>query len=206
MTWAFVPSAPLLALPADDALSQVRESAHILVSELLAAAPPSVTVVAGADGPVDLDEMHGGTLRGYGLDVRSGGEVVSLGLGHTIGAWLLDRAGWTGPRRYVSRLDATDRTVLVVADGAACIGVNSPRGLDPRGPGFHEGLLTALGSGDASYLARLDLELAAELWCSGAPVLREVGRAAQHRRWHGELRHASAPLGVGYWVARWQSA
>lgn len=205
-TWAFVPSAPLLVLPGDDPLTAAREAAASLVSELVAATPTSIAVLADADGHIDLDESHGGTLSRYGIDVRAGGERAALGLGHTIGAWLLDRAGWAGPRRYVSGLDAVDGTVLVVADGAACIATTSPRGRDPRGPGFQDDLLAALRSGDAAHLADLDVELAAELWCSGASVLRALGRAARQRQWHAELRYVGAPLGVGYWVARWRSA
>lgn len=205
-TWAFVPSAPLLALPGDDALAATRDATQRLVGEVVGTAADSITVLAETDWPVELDETHGGSLERYGLDVAAGGENVALGLGHTIGAWLLDRAGWTGSRRYVSQVDSEERTVLVVADGAACIQSNSPRGLDSRGPAFQEDLLTALRTADTASLAQLDLTLAAALWCTGAPVLREVGRATRDRSWHAQLRYTGAPLGVGYWVACWRSA
>ncbi|WP_133434142.1 hypothetical protein [Aeromicrobium phragmitis] len=200
-----MPSAPLLALSGDDALVSVRDAAQSVVAEIVAHTTTSITVLADGEGAAVRDESAGGTLREYGLDVHAGGEQIALGLGHTIGAWLLDRAGWRGRRRYATDVDSPDGTVLVVADGAACVETNSPRGFDPRGPGFQNALLASLGSADAALLASLDLEVAAELWCSGAAVLSRVGRATQERTWRGEMRYAGAPLGVGYWVALWRS-
>lgn len=202
--WAFVPSAPLLAVSGDEVVAEARAAALDAVAGLLAGCEGAMTVLADHREPTDLDESAGGDLRRYGLDVPAGGARTALGLGHTIGAWLLDRVGWGGERRYVTVLDELPSgPLLAVADGAGCVAASSPKGLDPRGPRFQDELLRALRSADTGWLAGLDLDLAAELWCSGAPVLQQVGRVGGKQVWDAEVTYSGAPLGVAYWVATW---
>lgn len=198
--WAFVPSAPLLACHGDDALADVRSAALEATRAVTQHASP-VTVLAREHA--DTDERAGGSLAPYGLAVRAGGSLDQLGLGHTIGAWLLDTAGWTGPRRYVGRLSGEERSLLVVADGCACVDESSPRGFDPRGAKLQDQVVDALVAADTRWLAELDLALSTELWCTGAPVLRHVASTVGERDINTMLRYSDAPLGVGYWVVDW---
>jgi len=190
-----------LARREDDALTEVRSAALAAVRTMMHDAS-AVTVLASEE--MDADEQAGGSLRRYGLTVRAGGPADLLGLGHTIGAWLLDAVGWTGPRRYVDRIGGDERSVLVVADGCGCVDETSPRGFDPRGAKLQDRLVEALAVADARRLADLDSSSALDLWCTGAPALRQAGAAAVGRRIEAALLYAGAPLGVGYWVVDWR--
>jgi hypothetical protein len=202
---AVVPSAPLL-VPGlgggQDPLATLRVTCLDVVRSVVKDA--SRVVVLAPEGD-DRDESAGGTLAPWGVDVRAGGEELGLPLGHTVGAWLLDAAGWTGPRAYTSSAPALEDGValLVVADGTATRDTTSPGYEDVRAVPFDHGLAEALASGDAARLAALDLDEAAELWCHGARALQALGRAASGREVEGELVAYEAPFGVGYLVARW---
>lgn len=201
--WAFVPSAPLLAVAGDPLLVTARDAAHGAVSRITDGAT-MITVLDASGAHTELGEDAGGSLRHLGLDVHAGGPRDELGLGHTIGAWLLDRSGWTGPRRYVSSLAEVPRALLVVADGCACVNDSSPLGFDPRGPKTQAQILDALGHPDPDALAALDPASVHELGCAGAATLAVAGRAAMGRRWRGTVEYDDAPLGIGYWVAAWE--
>ena len=202
--WAFVPSAPLLAVPDDPLLAPVRDAARSAVSRLIGDAT-AVTVLDGSAAGIAHDERAGGDLRDFGLDIRAGGRHGELGLGHTIGAWLLDDARWHGPRAYVSSLGAVPSALLVVADGYACVNDLSPLGFDPRGPKAQGQIIEALASADPEALHAVDTDFALDLGCSGAPTLAVAGRTATAHRWRGTVTYDDAPLGIGYWVASWES-
>ncbi|MGJ9414115.1 hypothetical protein ACHAAC_15540 [Aeromicrobium sp. CF4.19] len=207
---------PPLLVPALDPhalpeMTSVRREALAAVNVLVAAADGLVTVLT-TDGD-DRDERAGGSLAGHGVDVRAGGPDGGLGLAATIGAWLLDEAGWQGGRRYVGP-DAREsvehaEALLVMADGSARRTERAPGHLDPRAETMDAAVGAALQDGDAATLASLDLGLADELLVSGAPALRALGAAVVARTTEGaevvsRLRHDSAPFGVGYWVADWR--
>ncbi len=202
---AVVPSAPLL-VPGlgggQDPLAALRVTCLDVVRSVVKDA--TRVVVLAAEG-VERDESAGGTLAPWGADVRAGGDELVLPLGHTIGAWLLDAAGWTGPRAYTSSAPTWEDGValLVVADGTATRDTTSPGYEDVRAVPFDHGLAEALAAGDAARLAALDLDEAADLWCHGAPALRALGQAASGHEVAAELVAYEAPFGVGYLVARW---
>lgn len=221
----FVPSSPLLAAgpltgEVPEAL-EMRAAAHDATKALVAAAPRRVLVLATADDAEEHDETAGGTLHAHGLDVEAGGGQRVLGLGHTLGAWLLDQVGWTGPRAYVAAPAALgdDDALLVVADGSARRTDRAPGHLDPRAAPFDEVLLAALEDGDALVLGGVDETLAAEVWCSTSSAWRAAGDLVAARlvteRSAAEgpdarrdapatrVRLAEAPLGVGWFVAEW---
>ena len=201
------PGSPLLAT--GDAtgdvpeVAAVRAAAASAVARLVADVPARVVVLAEA-GPTHPSSA-GGTLRPWGVDVSAGGADDVLGLGQTIGAWLLDRAGHDGPRLYTS--DATqlrpDDAILVVADGTATRTERAPGHLDERAAAFDEALARALDAGDADALARTDLTLAETLWCRGAATLAAVGAAVRGRISTSALIAHDAPLGVAWFVAEW---
>jgi len=209
---AFCPCPPLLVpeLSAGAAaeLDPLRAACAKAVGALLAAGPSCVTVLAAAAEPEEWDAEAGGSLRPHGVDVRAGGPGTTLPSALTVGAWLLDRSGWTGPRRYLAVHDEVPagdvrEAWLVVGDGSARRTATSPGPFDPRAAGFDAAVAQALAGGDAAALAALDRELAEQLWCGGARVWRAVGAALEGRGVEPELVADEAPYGVGYLVARW---
>lgn len=209
----FVPSTPLLVDLPDvgdvPEVTLVREAARAAMAEVLADAT-SVTVLATDEPTPGADA---GTLRPWGLAVDAGGERAGLGLGHTLGAWLLDDAGWTGERRYVATAATTPAdpdpdVVLVVADGSARRTDRAPGHLDERAEPFDATLASALTDGDADLLGGVDDSLAADLWCTTAPTWRAAADLVAARTRKGahvtaRLRYDGAPLGVGWFVADW---
>lgn len=199
---------PEVAQGAAADLDELRLACDDAVQELLAQDPQHIAVLG--DGPADSywDHHAGGTFASYGVDVRAGGATDDLPLGLTIGAWLLDRNGWTGSRAYATgEVDPRGRTaLLVMADGTAKRSTTAPGYFDERAEGFDRTVSGALAGGDAHTLADLDAELAAELWSGGARPLKLLGRMvgnAKDASVAALLRYDEAPFGVGYWVANW---
>jgi hypothetical protein len=191
-------------------LAGLRDACDAAVRTLLAARPDRVLVLAGdLDG--EVDESAGGTLAAYGADAHAGGAATGLPLGHTIGAWLLDRAGWSGPRTYAST-GAADVSggvaLLVMADGTTKRSVQAPGFLDDRAAAYDAAIVTALAAGDPDALLALDPVLGAELGSTGVPALRSLGEMTKREMAKGatvtaRLRVDEAPFGVGYFVADW---
>jgi hypothetical protein len=230
---AVCPHPPLLvphvAAGAAPDLDALRGACLDVVEQLTGRAPDVVVIVGDAPSPVDADESAGGSLAGFGVDVRAGATAAdgsassTLPLALTIGAWLLDRAGWTGRRRYVglptstSSADAaalgadladTDEqiAVLVLGDGSARRSTTAPGYLDPRAADFDAGVVRALASANASALLSLDADLARELLAAGRASWQVLGgvidatTVATGRPWTGEIVMDIAPYGVGYFV------
>lgn len=200
---------PEVNAAADD-LAGLRQACEEAVAGLLAHEPDRIVVLGAGDLDADRDEAAGGTFAGFGVDLHAGGSTDELPLSLTVGAWLLDRAGWAGPRTYSTGQPDTDERVvlLVMADGSAKHATTSPGYLDERAIPFDDSIEAALGKGDAKALAAIDLELAAELWAAGAPALKTLGQLAlsemaKDAEIVAQLRESSAPFGVGYWVADW---
>ncbi len=196
---------PEVASGAAEDLADLRQACDDVVTWLLELHPERVVVLGGGDLAGDPDESAGGTLAGFGVDVRAGGRTNELPLSLTIGAWLLDRAGWAGRRSYsVGKLDTRERVaLLVMADGSAKRTPAAPGFFDERAEGFDAAVASALATGDAATLADLDLILGAELWAAGTPALKALGRTTKGAVITPRLRSHSAPLGVGYFVADW---
>ncbi len=228
---AVCPQPPLLVpelAPGDDlAIQRLRDTCTDAVRRLTRSAADGVVVVAGADTAGRWGSDAGGSLAAYGVDIRAGGAELVLPLSLTLGAWLLDRAGWSGVREYVavaSRASAADATalsarlagahesltMLVLGDGSAKRTVSSPGYLDDRAGWFDASVASALAAGDVEVLLGLDASLADELWVSGRAawqVLAGAARAVKRRTetLSGSLDYDEAPLGVGYFVARWDA-
>lgn len=210
---AFCPCPPLLvpelSAGASVELDLLRAACDAAVARLLVAGPARIAVLAGT-GAGQWPSDAGGSMRPYGVDVRAGGPGVRLPGPLTIGAWLLDRSGWDGPRRYVGvagEPPAADgrEAWLVLGDGLARRADDSPGRHDPRAAGFDDAVSRALAGGDAAALAGLDLALAEQLWCGGAGVWRAVGSAVAGRVADASLLLDQAPYGVGYLVATWRT-
>lgn len=197
---------PAIAPGTADDLDDLRQACDDAVSALVSAQPDCIVVLGAGDLPADGDESAGGTLAAYGVDVRAGGDNHVLPLSLTIGAWLLDRAGWSGQRTYSAGVPSTDGRVglLVMADVSAKRSVKAPGFLDERAEGFDASIAKALAAGDADALTRLDVDLGRELSAVGVPALKTLGELTRDADIVANLRYDAAPLGVGYLVADWQ--
>jgi hypothetical protein len=222
---AFCPAPPLL-LPAvegrpDAATTQLRRACAEAVGALLAVQPDVVVVVGDGAAPGErFGQGDAGDLRGFGVDVLVpfAGEARPRGrrvpLAHTLGAWLLDRAGAAAPRVGVGPAGLGDLlsslpgrvALLAMGDGSARRTVKAPGYLDPGAEPFDAAVATALARGDAAALAGLDPEQGERLLAAGVPTWRAVGEALTGRQLSAVLHHDAAPLGVGYLVASWTVA
>jgi hypothetical protein len=174
----------------------------------------------GAAAGVRFGPGDGGDLRGFGVDleigfaerVRPGGR--SLPLAHTLGAWLLDEAGFAGSRVGVGPADLGQLVrdvpgvlgVLAMGDGSARRSVKAPGYLDDAADPFDASVAAALASGDAAALAALDPGEGERLLAAGVPTWRAVGAALAGRDVTAHLHLDAAPFGVGYLVADWIAA
>lgn len=195
---------PAIASGAADDLAALRSACDAAVSVLLGRGAERIIVLGTGDLAADSDESAGGTFAAYGLDLHVGGPGSDLPLSLAVGAWLLDRAGWSGPRTYSTGVpDADGAALLVMADGSAKRSTTAPGFLDERAEAFDASIAAALAAGDAEALAALDVALGAELWAAGVPALRTLGELAKGADIVANLRVDVAPFGVGYWVADW---
>ena len=196
---------PEIAAGAADDLATLRSACDAAIAGLLVTQPDRIVVIGAGDLDADRDESAGATFRPYGVDFHVGGDGAELPLSLAVGAWLLDRAGWSGPRTYSTGTpDVSGRVaLLVMADGSAKRSTSAPGFLDDRAEAFDASIATALAEGDAEALSSLDVALGAELWAAGAPALRTLGKMTKGADIDASLRVDVAPFGVGYWVADW---
>ncbi|MFK4146801.1 class III extradiol dioxygenase subunit B-like domain-containing protein [Streptomyces sp. NPDC004065] len=201
---------------------------------VLAAARPDLLVVVGATGPSE-DGRDGpyaegayGSFRGFGvaLDVRLGrdtgaGSGRPLPLSLAVGAWLLERTGWSDApveglavagtlpaarcaeagREIAARSGRV--ALLVMGDASACRSVKAPGYLDDRAEPFDAAVARALGAADVAALQALDVETASALKAAGRAPWQVLAGAAEVAGLSGALLHDDAPYGVGYLVATW---
>jgi hypothetical protein len=223
VTVAFCPQPPLL-LPVvagapSHALSALRAAVSAAVQVVLDERPEVVVVVgSGADG-VRFGPGDAGDLRGYGVEleltfaggIRPGGRRIPVP--HLLGAWLLDRAGHTGPRLGVGPDDLAAALsdlpspvgLLAMGDGSARRGEKAPGHLDPAAAPFDAAVAAALAAGDAAALAGLDPVEGERLLAAGVPVWRAVGAALDGLTIRADLLYDEAPFGVAYPVATWRT-
>ena len=145
--------------------------------------------------------------------------VLPLALG--IGALLLDKAGYDGPRAMWSVagsaspaecarlgqdivLPAERVALLVMGDGSARRSESAPGYLDQRAEPFDAEFERAVRDGDMAALAALDPVLAHGLMADGRPawqVLAGALGAGGDGAPRTEILYSAAPFGVGYLVA-----
>ncbi|HEY0126947.1 MAG TPA: hypothetical protein VGB58_07405, partial [Blastococcus sp.] len=176
-----------------------------------------VVVGRGIPPGLRLGAGDAGSLRGFGVpcEVPFEGRVRPEGrrapLPHVLGAWLLDRAGFSGTRVGVAPADLAPLVrdlpgpvaVLAMGDGSARRSVKAPGYLDDGAGPFDAAVARALEAGDAAALAALDPVEGERLLASGVPVWRAVGAAVAGRPVTARLHLDAAPFGVGYLVASW---
>jgi hypothetical protein len=241
---AVCPSPPLLAPGVTgqvDVLPELRDACEAAIAWLLAAAPDAVTVIgpatATATWPPDSvpdPSMHAPALHrlarlarpaapGLRVDPLSPAPPFPphLPLSLVIGAQLLDRAGYAGPRvlqsiaesaspdacRDLGRDLADDAplgALLVMGDGTARRSAAAPGYLDERAEPFDTVVEQAFRDGDMPALAALDPDLARDLLAVGRPawqVLAGALAAGTPARPSTRILYSDAPFGVAYLVA-----
>jgi hypothetical protein len=222
---AFCPSPPLLLPDVEGRgapeTSELRRACTEAVDRMLAVRPEVVVVVGGgAPAGVRFGAGDRGSLRGYGVDrdiafhgrARPDGRVLPLP--HTLGAWLLDEAGFAGTRVGVGPDDLVQLVrdlpgplgVLAMGDGSARRTVKAPGYLDDAAAPFDRTVADALAEGDAGSLAALDVAKGERLLAAGTATWRAVGAALGGREISGRVHLDAAPFGVGYLVADWVAA
>ncbi|MBW8796756.1 MAG: class III extradiol dioxygenase subunit B-like domain-containing protein [Streptomyces sp.] len=202
---------------------------------VLAAARPDLLVVvgpAGQPGRGVFPQGSRGTFRGFGaeVDVRLGGGPAGgpdaagereLPPSLAVGAWLLERMGWSGApveglgvgesleaercvragREIAGR--AARVAMLVMGDASACRTLKAPGYLDERAAPFDAEVARALGAADIEALKALDADLAYQLKAAGRAPWQVLAGAAEGADLGGALLHDDAPYGVCYLVATW---
>ncbi|AXI79733.1 class III extradiol ring-cleavage dioxygenase family protein [Peterkaempfera bronchialis] len=222
-----LPEAAAGAAPELDALRAACDQAV----QALRAARPDLLIVVGAAEPGghgrDFAAGARADFRAFGVDVavRLGpdgdrAEGPELPPSAAVGAWLLERADWSGPcaahcpaadapaadclatgRELAARAPRT--ALLVMGDGSACRSLKAPGYLDDRAEGFDASVAAALGAADTAALAGLDVRQAAELQARGRAPWQVLAGAAEGAYLDGRLLREEAPYGVGYFVAVW---
>ncbi|MDX2680737.1 class III extradiol dioxygenase subunit B-like domain-containing protein [Streptomyces soliscabiei] len=232
---AVCPCPPLLvpevAAGAAPELDAARTVCSDALSVLAAARPDRLVVVGPAEqaGRGPYPEGARGSFRGFGVDLtvrlgRDGGDAQpgrDLPPSLAVGAWLLERAGWSaapveglgvgeplGAERCVEvgrEIGAMPGRValLVMGDSSACRTLKAPGYLDERAAPFDAEVARALGTADVTALQALDAELAHELKASGRAPWQVLAGAAEDAGLTGALLYEDAPYGVGYVVAAW---
>jgi len=229
---ALCPGPPLLARELTgqaEILPDLRHACMVAVARLVAAAPDVIAVVGPADLTATWDPAGALDLTAYApalgrpaapgaARTTSDGERSALPLALGIGAALLDKAGWDGPRalwsvggsapqaecaRIGGDLEAPAERIalLVMGDGSARRSVSAPGYLDERAEPFDAEVERAVRDGDLDALAALDPALAADLMVSGRPAWQVLAAALGGTGLRADVLYSDAPFGVGYLVA-----
>ncbi|MEU6346085.1 hypothetical protein ABZ883_34610 [Streptomyces sp. NPDC046977] len=138
----------------------------------------------------------------------------------SIGAHLLQQAGWSGPVRAYELDDArswsangedgvhlarwADRVgLLVMGNGPTRVGTDGALRPDPQAEEIDSGIATALASGDVDgFFPNLDADLARELGVSGRSPWQLLDGADEDLATH-RLLYAETVDGVSCFVATW---
>ena len=214
---------PQLTQRAATELRALRSASDAAVAALVTAVADVRYVVGPAGSTVRFDASAGGTFEPWGFALRVGAahpRGAPLPLSLAVGAWLLDRvSGVTASAYQAIAADAdveecvavgtaiageAERVaLLVMGDGSARRGDDSPGTPDPRAEAFDAEVAAALADGDVGGLLSLDPLLADELLAAGRPAWQVLAAAVGRAHVSATLRYASAPYGVGYFVASW---
>ena len=242
---AFCPHPPLIvpavAVGAAGELDDLRTACGAAIRDVMAGSPDRIALVGPGPVTAQLGEDAVGTLSGYGVDLRielpaarigqvgtespaARGEQTrtegTLPLSLTIGAWLLQCAGWQGPvttlalaadadvetlQRHAAQLTTrAERTgLLVMADASSTRTEKAPGSWQPGALAFDAQVSAALASGEPTRLADVDLVAAREVGAQGWPAWQVAALATATVRWQAHLYYDDAPYGVGYLVASW---
>ncbi|MFC4374670.1 hypothetical protein ACFO5K_11230 [Nocardia halotolerans] len=219
----------------DDPTTLLRAAA-LDAAATLAARAERWTVVGVGEHDRNFAATARGTFRGFGAEVlvglgpsgpADGRADAQLPLPVLIAGWLREQvapgisvcarllAADTAPAQCArtgaalrTELDAdpVPHAVLVVADGAATLSIDSPGYLDERARPVQDALDTALRTGARTALADLDPTLCDQLRLEGRAAYQALGGlfAADPADPLVRTLYQGAPYGVGYDVSLWQ--
>ncbi len=180
---------------------------------------------AGFDGHLNRGPTAG-PGGGLGSDGPGGGldgtPAVDPGVGVVVGASLLIAAGVQALTTAIELVgsaglpdgldqdivDSTDRVgLLVIAEGSASRGPDSPGGGHDLAAGFDSRLADALAAGDPAALAQANMiepALARTLIFTSGPTFTALAELTRRRPpQRSEMLFRGAPLGVGFLVVTW---
>jgi hypothetical protein len=227
---AFCPHPPALipavAQGAEAELENLLTQCDRAITDVASTQPDRLVLLGAGPQSRAYPPSAWGSLAGFGVRVEvqlepGGNKADRMPLSLTVGAWLVNRALGVrtgaiavavGPDFFRSpaagALDGTagQRLGLVVmGDGTARRSRAAPGYWDERAEGFDAAVLAALAAGDSAALAALDLQLAAELLCAGAPAWAAAGALLSGAPMDAEVRYEEVPFGVQYIVASWSA-
>lgn len=229
---AICPCLPSLTFATDVGAPAAPERLRAACAEAVAAVLAEDPEVVAVVGPGTRSFLHEeGTLRAS----REHGLPVGIRLGHgraaeaptsrlpmalSVGAWLLQQAGWTGPVCAYELDDArswpmngedgvhlagwADRVgLLVMGNGPTHAGADGARRFDPRVEEIDAGIAAALANGDVDgFFPTMDVGLARELAVSGRSPWQLLDGAAWDLTTH-HLLYAETVDSVSCFVATW---
>ncbi|GLY33376.1 hypothetical protein Kisp02_67410 [Kineosporia sp. NBRC 101731] len=197
------------------------------VAGLVAQEPSTLVLVGPGERTWRHEPQAWGTLAGYGVAVEAPRDhpatAPGLPLSLTIGRWLLERAGWTGPvvlqevsvtasvsdclelGHSLDQQTGLHAAWLVLGDGSNRRGMRSPGFEDPEAESFDAAVVKALTGADPEGLADIAPARADELGCVGRVAWQvAAGGLDGPRSATAALRYEGAPFGVAYFVADWR--
>jgi hypothetical protein len=222
---ALCPSPPLLARDLtgrDPLVSGLREACAEVTARLVDTDPDVIIIVGSASETSGWDSTSRLDLAAFAPALRAGGPPdlpLSLGLG----AFLLDQAGYSGPRVLQAvgehepaarcaelgdklSASAARAALLVIGDGSARRSLTAPGHLDERAAPFDAQVERAIRDGDLAALAAVDTALARDLMATGRPAWQALAGAMGAGQPTTEVLYADAPFGVAYFVASFETA
>jgi len=213
---AFCPHPPALipavAQGAEAELEDLLTQCDRAITDVASTQPDRLVLLGAGPQSRAYPPSAWGSLAGFGVRVEvqlepGGNKADRMPLSLTVGAWLVNRALGvrTGAIAVAVGPDFFRSPAAGALDGTARRSRAAPGYWDERAEGFDAAVLAALAAGDSAALAALDLELAAELLCAGAPVWAAAGALLSGAPMDAEVRYEEVPFGVQYIVASWSA-
>jgi hypothetical protein len=227
-----VPEATGASGPGLAEVEWLRAACLEAVAALDAESPDLIVVVGGAPRTAEYPQNAAATLREFGIPFAIGeasadpGSRPALPLSLTIARWLLAQAAprassaetdiaWWGIaadappgecRVLGEKLAALAPRVALLAmgdgPGRRARGIEAAR--DPAADSYDASVAAALAAADPAALAALDPGQDGDLFIAGRAAWQVLAGAAARDPFDAELRYASAPFEVTYFVATWR--
>jgi hypothetical protein len=227
-----VPEATGVSGPGLAEVERLRAACLEAVAALDAESPDLIVVVGGAPRTAEYPQDAAATLREFSIPFAVGAASADSGsrpilpLSLTIARWLLAQAApgassaetgiaWWGIaadappeecRVLGQKLAALAPRVALLAmgdgPGRRARGIEAAR--DPAADSYDASVAAALAAADPAALAALDPGQDGDLFIAGRAAWQVLAGAAARDPFDAELRYASAPFEVTYFVATWR--